>query len=84
MVILPANTLTYSLIGAPAGASIDPQQVPSHGHRQKHRDQAAITFAVRVTDNGTPNLFDEETITVTVNEVNAAPVLGAIGDQTIA
>jgi hypothetical protein len=35
---------------------------------------------VRVTDSGTPNLFDEEEITVTVREVNAAPVLGTIGN----
>ena len=36
-----------------------------------------------VTDDGTPNLEDRETITVTVSEVNQAPVLGPIGDQTI-
>ena len=37
-----------------------------------------------MTDDGTPNLSDaSETITVTVNEVNVAPVLGAIGDQSI-
>ena len=34
-------------------------------------------------DNGTPNLSDSETITVTVNEVNVAPVLDAIGNQTV-
>ena len=36
-----------------------------------------------VTDDGTPNLSDSETITVTVNEVNVAPVLDAVGDQTV-
>ncbi|MDP8238835.1 MAG: Ig-like domain-containing protein [Candidatus Hatepunaea meridiana] len=36
-----------------------------------------VTF--RATDNGEPQLFDEETITITVNYVNAAPVLREIG-----
>ncbi|MHC4207472.1 MAG: putative Ig domain-containing protein, partial [Planctomycetota bacterium] len=38
---------------------------------------------VRVTDDGLPNLYDQETITITVNEINTAPVLEAIGDKTI-
>ena len=38
----------------------------------------------QVTDNGTPNLSDTESITVTVSEVNEAPVLAAIGDQSVA
>jgi hypothetical protein len=81
---LPANTLTFSLQGAPAGASInastgvftwtpdddDPTGTPSD----------ANTFKVVVTDNGTPQLSDEETITVTVN--NIAPVVDAGADQS--
>jgi Ca2+-binding RTX toxin-like protein len=39
------------------------------------------TFTVRVTDAG--GLFDEEEITVTVNEVNQAPVLAAVGAQAV-
>ncbi len=38
---------------------------------------------VIVTDDGTPSLNDSETITVTVNEVNQAPVLNAIGDKLV-
>ena len=40
----------------------------------------SYTFDVCVSDG---TLSDCETITVTVNEVNVAPVLGTIGDQTI-
>ena len=40
-----------------------------------------VTFTV--TDNGTPNLGDSETITVTVGEVNTAPVLASIGDKSV-
>ena len=43
----------------------------------------SYTFTVKVTDNGTPAVSDEEKITVTVNEVNVAPVLAAIGNQTV-
>jgi hypothetical protein len=39
---------------------------------------------VRVTDNGSPAASDTETLTLTVNEVNAAPVILPIGDKTVA
>jgi len=35
-----------------------------------------------VTDNGSPVQSDSETITIIVNEVNSAPVLGSIGNKT--
>ena len=46
---------------------------------------ASYTVTITVTDNGTnpANLTDAETITITVNEVNVAPVLGAIGNKTV-
>lgn len=77
---LPADTLSYSLgTGAPAGATIDaatgafswtPTETQGPG-------SYPITFAVSDGKGGT----DAETITVTVSEVNAAPVLGSIGDK---
>ena len=44
----------------------------------------SYAFDVVVTEtNGSPsNLSDSETITVTVGEVNVAPVLDAVGDQS--
>ena len=41
------------------------------------------TFTVRVTDDGSPNLSDEQEVELTVEEVNRAPVLDAIDDATI-
>ncbi|HAM70149.1 MAG TPA: hypothetical protein DCM86_00710, partial [Verrucomicrobiales bacterium] len=41
------------------------------------------SITVRVTDDGTPALSAFETIQVTVNEVNVAPVLAAIGDKGV-
>ena len=42
-------------------------------------------MTITVTDNGTnpANLTDAETITITVDEVNVAPVLGAIGNKSV-
>jgi hypothetical protein len=61
----PANTLTYSLEGTvPTGASITPGGVfiwtPTGAQVGSH------SITIRVTDNGVPNLYDEETISVTV------------------
>ena len=38
-------------------------------------------MTVRVSDDGVPSLDDFETFTITVNDVNLAPVLAAIGEQ---
>jgi hypothetical protein len=78
----PANSLTFSLVGAPSGAAISaaggftftPTEAQGPGD---------FTFKVRVTDNGSPNLTDEEEITVHVDEVNVAPVLDAIGNKSV-
>ena len=81
---LPANTLTFTLdAGAPAGAAITtggsftwtPTEAQGPG---------VYNVTVRVTDNGSPALDDFETIQITVNEVNPAPVANASNDQTVA
>ncbi len=73
------NSLSFSLIGAPTGAAITAAGAFNWTPTEA-QGPGTFTFRVRVTDNGTPNLFDEEEITVTVREVNAAPILGAIGN----
>ncbi len=80
---VPANTLTFSLSGAvPAGASITAGGVFSWTPTEA-QGPGMYTFDVVVTDNGVPNLADSETITVTVNEVNVAPVLDPVGNKTV-
>jgi hypothetical protein len=77
------DSLTFSLVGAPAGASIDPSTGVVAWTPTESQGPGSYTFDVVVTDDGTPNLADAETITVTVAEVNVAPVLGAIGNQSV-
>ncbi len=48
--------------------------------RHRSSSPGTYTFDVCVSDGA---LSDCETITVTVNEVNVAPVLGAIGSKTV-
>jgi len=80
---VPANLLSFSLAGdVPVGAMIDPATGLFSWTPGEDQD-GAHTFTVRVDDNGTPGLFDEEAITVTVHEVNTAPVLDAIDDREV-
>ncbi|WP_247237823.1 PKD domain-containing protein [Telluribacter sp. SYSU D00476] len=76
------QSLSFSLTGAPQGATIDASTgafswIPAAA--------GSYPFTVKVTDNGSPALSDEEAITVTVNPAvtNQAPVANAGADQTI-
>ncbi len=76
------DTLIYSLIGvAPPGASINPASgvitfTPTEGQGGQ-----TLTITVRATDEG--GLSAETSFDVTVNEVNADPVIAPIGDQRV-
>ena len=67
------QTLTYSLINAPAGASIN---ATTGAFTWTPLAAGSFTFKVRVTDNGNPPLYDEEQITVTVTNSFASTTNG--------
>ena len=79
---LPANTLSYSLINAPAGARINRSTGVFDWTPTEAQGPGSYTLTFRVTDNGTPSLSDEETITIKVNEVNKAPVASDLALNT--
>ena len=63
---IPINTLRFSLVGAPSGASINAISgviawTPTTSQIGQY------TFTVRVSDNGTPAMIDDQLVTVTVN-----------------
>lgn len=78
---LPAQSLQFSLANAPAGASLSPagrlQWTPT-----ELQGGSTYSFTVNVVDDGIPPLSDSKTFTVTVNEVNSAPTIASIGNQS--
>lgn len=77
---LPANTLTYSLIDAPAGAAIVGGTGVFTWTPTEAQGPGSYTFSVRVSDGA---LTHDRSVTVTVNEINTSPVLSAIPAQTV-
>jgi hypothetical protein len=75
---LPPNKLIFDLVGAPSGASIDPnsgvfQWTPSRSQIGDH------SFIVRVTDDGVPALYDSKYVSITVREPVEIPTQGLVG-----
>jgi hypothetical protein len=80
----PANLLTYSLDpGAPAGMTINSSTGVLTWTPTESQGPNVSTITVRVTDNGVPPLSDTKSFSVRVNEVNSAPVLAVIANQTV-
>jgi DNA/RNA endonuclease G (NUC1) len=78
----PAQTLAFSLVGAPAGAAINPATgvfswTPSEAQGGTN---APFAFKVRVSD-GVANT--DADIVLAVNEVNQNPTLDQIGSKTV-
>jgi hypothetical protein len=74
------QTITYSLIGAPAGASINPTTgafswTPTDDN-PTGTPADNYTFTVRATDSADPAAYDEQEVTVTVS--NVAPTITSV------
>ncbi len=92
---VPANTLSFSLVNGttgcgpsvictvPSGATINSSTGAFSWTPTEAQGPGTYRFFVKVSDNGSPILSDDEEITVTVNEVNVAPVLAAIGNKSV-
>jgi len=79
---LPTDTLTFSISsGSQAGMSLNPSTGAFSWTPTEDQGPASYPVTFRVTDsgtlaqNGTDALYHEQEITITVNEVNTAPVL---------
>ena len=80
----PSQTLAYSLTGDfPDGASIHPVSGNFTWTPTELHGVGAYPISVKVTDNGDPQLSDTKTFVATVNELNVAPTLGPVANQTI-
>src|SRR5204862_218263 len=72
---LPAQTLTFSLRGAPTGATIDASTGAFSWTPSEAQGPGVYTFEVVVSDG---SLTDTKSIELTVAEVNVAPVLSGV------
>jgi hypothetical protein len=72
---LPAQGLTFSLVGAPLGASIHPSSGVFDWTPTEAQGPGSYPFSVRVGDGVTET---DAAITLTVTEVNVAPVLADV------
>ncbi len=79
----PPDTLTFSLQNAPSGANIDSVSGEFSWTPSEAQGPGVYTPTVVVTDGGTPPLSDTTIVTITVAEVNVAPVLDPIGDFSV-
>src|SRR5205807_2293009 len=80
---IPANTLTFSLVSPPAGMRIGRASGRVSGTPSEAQGPSTNTVTVVVTDNGVPALSATNSFTVTVREVNVAPVLSVPANQRI-
>ena len=82
---LPSQTLSYSLDAASLalGMTINANTGAFSWTPTEAQGGLAPSVTVTVTDNGTGNLTDSETFTITVGDTNVAPVLAAIGNQSV-
>lgn len=78
----PAQTLTYSLVTAPAGMTIN-ATTGSLAWLPTNNQVGVHNITVRVADSATPALTDEDTFSVTVVNVNDAPSLNVIANQNV-
>ena len=76
------QVLTFSLINAPSGAVIDPATGVFIWTPTEAQGPETYTFTVKVCDDEPPPLCDRQDVTITVNEVNVAPVLDEIGNKS--
>jgi hypothetical protein len=80
---LPSQALTYSLEASPVGMTINPSTGVITWTPTEAQGQNTNTVTVKVTDNGTPSLSNTKTFKVVVNEVNTAPEVETVANQTV-
>jgi len=78
---VPAQRMTFSLLNAPQGATIDPATGVVRWPPDETQGPSTNFFTVRVEDDGSPSASDTGTFVVVVREVNRAPVVTPVDNQ---
>ena len=79
---LPAQPLSFYMSGAPEGAQINPATGLFTWPTTEVHGPGFYTITISVTDNGAPPYTDSKSFTIAVNEVNLAPTLSPIPNQS--
>src|SRR5207244_2166266 len=80
---IPANTLTFALVSAPTGMTINPASGAISWTPTEGQGPSTNAVSVSVTDNGVPALSATNTFQVIVNDATLARALTVPADQTI-
>jgi hypothetical protein len=80
---IPVQSLTFTLVSGPTGATVHPNTGQFSWQTNESHGPGTYPVTVRVTDDGAGLLSDDTTFNVIVAEVNQAPTLSAIQDQTV-
>ncbi|HTH46910.1 MAG TPA: hypothetical protein VMB21_05320, partial [Candidatus Limnocylindria bacterium] len=79
---LPAQTLTFSLVGGPSGLTVSAAGVVAWTPSEA-KGPSTNTVVVKVTDSAVPALTSSRSFNVIVREVNVAPVFVGLTNATI-
>ncbi len=79
----PGDVLTFSLVSGPPGLALNPATGEMRWLTSEGLGPSTNTITWRVRDNGVPQKLATDTFTLIVNEVNTAPVMGAITNRTV-
>src|SRR5205823_1417981 len=75
---LPANTLTFALVSAPTGMTINPASGAISWTPSEAQGPSTNVVSVSVTDNGVPALSVTNSFTVTVTVLAITPVIKSL------
>lgn len=78
------NALTYALLDAPPGMTINPQSGALTWTPTEAQGPATYQVRASVTDNAIPDLSSTATMTINVLEANRSPAISVPAPQTIA
>ena len=80
---LPAQRITFvALGGVPTGLTVNSLSGLISWTPSELQGGSNYTVTVRASDNGTPSMSSTQTFTITVNEVNVAPVLNNLNNTS--
>ena len=80
---IPANALAFSLLNAPANATLDAATGVFAWVPDESQGPGISNITIRVTDNGLPPLSATQSFTVFVLESNSPPMLASISNRTL-